>query len=113
MPIIIPNDLLPDTNKFFPIPDQRFEDHSISNDNKYVAYIDCFWMAVWMIKTRECLWKLDSMDYRSENNYCVEITPDSKYIVSAGDKITLRDLQTGEIIWSKEHPYGTAIALKI
>lgn len=113
MPIIIPNDLLPETYKLFPIPDQRFEDQSISNDNKYVAYIDCFWMAVWNIKTRECLWKLDSMDYRSENNYCVEITPDSKYVVSAGCNITFRDLQTGEIIWSKEHPYGTAIALKI
>lgn len=113
MPIIIPKDLLPETDKSFPYPDQRFEDRSISNNNKYVAYIDCFWMAVWNIKTRECLWKLDSMDYRSENNYYVEITPDNKYIVSAGDKVTLRDIQSGEIIWSVEHPYGTAAALKL
>ncbi len=113
MPIIIPKDLLPETDKSFPIPDQRFEDRSISNNNKYVAYIDCFWMAVWNIKTRECLWKLDSMDYRSENNYCVEITPNNKYVVSAGDNITLRNIQSGEIIWSNEHPHGTAAALKL
>jgi len=113
MPIIIQKDLFPEIDKSFPIPDQSFEDRSISNDNKYVAYIDCFWMAVWNIKTKECLWRLDSFDYRCENNYCVEITPDNKYVVSAGDDITLRDIQTGEIIWSKEHPYGTALALKI
>ncbi len=70
-------------------------------------------MAVWNIKTKEQLWKLDSMDYRYENNYFVEITPDNKHVVCGGDRITLRDIQTGGIIWSLENESGTTCALKL
>ncbi len=39
MPIIIPKELLPETDKNFPITDQTFRDHSFSNDNKYLLML--------------------------------------------------------------------------
>lgn len=110
MPTIIPKELF---SQYAFIPETEFMDCSFSSDKKYEVFVDCHWMSLWDVKAKELMWKLDSMDYRMENNYNVEITPDNRYIITAGNRITCRDLITGEILWTRESPYGTAIALKI
>lgn len=97
----------------FHLPADKLQECSFSNNNNYIAFVDCFWMSLWDINNKKMLWKLDTMEYRYENNYCIKITPDNKYVVSAGDTITVRDLITAEIVWNRDNPMGTTSSLKI
>ncbi len=51
------------------------------------------------------IWKIDSNQYKKEQNFHVKVTPDDRYVVSSGYFLTVRDIKTAKKIWSIRYPF--------
>ncbi len=85
------------------LPSYHFFTCSFSYDNKYIVFVHPLRMFLWHIKKNEMIWNIDSERYKKERNFYAKITPDNRYVVSTGDYITVRDVDTSKKIWSIEN----------
>jgi len=97
----------------FIFPENDYVSCDISFNNRYIACVSPNWLCLWELKSGELLWNLKSKSFWNENNYYVKFSPDNKYLICAGDIITVRDLKTKKKIWSCENPTGTVNSLTI